>query len=271
MKCEFCGYKLDKTDKKCPNCGAIVPDYYDINKEVKHKDNEKKEQVKEINNKKHQKKNNLLIIAITIVLQGIFIILGFSCLISLLLSSKEPPEDPPSLEFPYDNDNSYTGRVINIGQNAIFTMNDKEYTIPMTIEDFIDVSGFDFPKNTIIKAGDYGFVYNFESSISMHVYNTTDSDLNYTDCMLGGITINFDNMENDIFVNSLEICGITLNTSPKEAVEILGEPTYSWTSEYSINEEWYTGNGYIEFYWDPQTIEIYKITIENSRELSLYN
>ena len=33
MKCEFCGYKLKRTDRHCPNCGGANAAFYDIDNE----------------------------------------------------------------------------------------------------------------------------------------------------------------------------------------------------------------------------------------------
>lgn len=285
MKCEFCGYKLKRTDRHCPNCGGANAAFYDIDNEnlentLDRQEDAIRELQEDVNTYKQKSKKNSTAIIVVVILMIFLVIFPAICCCAInfsIFSNKvnvdtekdlldedynyEDYEDENELDTDFnqeefnqyleDNGVNISDNKLDLGEEIEFTINSKEVTIPMNAGEFINNLEVDFIESYIINAKSDDYVYDEESNISINVYNITDSATEWKDCLVGGIRIHLDDLE-DSGINSFEFYGITLNTTPEQAVELFGEPSVYYDETFGIYKEWSTENGWIEFDWTPE-------------------
>lgn len=279
-KCEFCGIKLSKNDRVCPNCGGINSNYYDIDQEkieetLDHQENTIKELQKDVNDYKEKHENKSKVIIILVIVLALMLIFPMICCCAMSYEilnveiSEEEKEDveiedayeDDDYQYEYDENFQYSDNKLDLDDEIIVNINGYDLTIPMKTGDFIKNLEFGFPETYIINAENDDFVYT--SDVSINVYNTTDQALDYKNCQIGGITFYFYDGAKYIGLNSFDFYGLTLESSPEDAEEIFGEPSVEYVSEYSIYKEWYTTRGWVEFYWTLNG-ELEQISIYNN-------
>ncbi|MGN0317610.1 MAG: hypothetical protein ACI4E1_06675 [Lachnospira sp.] len=242
--CEYCESKIDISDKVCPTCGAPVSSYIDVDgmdNDVKANSQKISKLEKDLKNMRTKKgiKRHILLVAATII--------GFIILVSVITAIYESIE--------------YTDENLKVPDKVEFMLEDNEYCIPMKVSDFIEQTGIKFQDEYIINAKSNDYIRSIDYSVSLNVYNIDDTAKNYTECYIGSVSLDLDDLQTESF----ELMGIKKNTTYKQAKTILGKASYGSGSSRNKNATWYTKNGWIGIYWRDNSI--YSITISNYRML----
>lgn len=286
MKCEFCGFKLKRTDRTCPNCGGANAAFYDIDNEnlentLDRQEDAIRELQEDVNTYKQKSKKNSTAIIVVVILMIFLIIFPATCCcvinFSVFNMKVEPEKDLLDDEYNYDydydedenkldtdfnedefdqyledNDIHISGNVLELDKEVKITINGNDLIIPMKAGDFVEYLDVDFPENYVINAKDDDYVNDRHYEVSLNIYNISDTAKDYKECELGGIAINIYDEAEDIGLESLYFYGVTLDSSFEEVVEIFGEPSSYFTTEYTLSADWDTENGWVNLEWTPE-------------------
>lgn len=269
--CKFCGIKLEKNDRICPNCGgAVTGEIIDVEKLEKTIDKQE-DTIEELQNNvnkykdKHSKKSALIVVLIIIIV--FMIIFPMTCCI-LIASNATTTNDDYEQNYLYEDDDEYVydysdddyktdsdvvfneENIVDLGDEVIINLNGKSGTILSLAGDFINGMGLDMEETYIINSKSSDYVRNSDMSVSLNVENSSDEPLNYTECRVIGITLYTKEYYGDYSgVDSLEFHGITLDSKPDDAIDLFGTPSLEYVNDYSIYKEWDVEDGWFEISW----------------------
>lgn len=159
-----------------------------------------------------------------------------------------------------------TDEDIKLEKVLTIEINGEIIELPSMVSDFVNSKKIDptFKEKYIVNAGEEEFVSSVDYAYSIHAFNTTDKELNFIECELGGIEINVKNA----LIDSFNFKGITLESTYDEVVDILGLPSYKSGFKSDRYATWYSNFGWITITWDNSKID--RITINHDRMLENY-
>ena len=151
------------------------------------------------------------------------------------------------------------------------TINGAAVSVPMSVTDFIEATGFDTYTEGDLdtydlsshNGGELIYIDDENKCSLIDIYNGSDDDIKAIDGTIGGIKLDFEDTSSPI---QFEYKGITNDSSIDDVLDAFGEADTRYNGEYSTELTYYTTNGWIEFDWDTDG-EMISIWLENYEEI----
>ena len=151
------------------------------------------------------------------------------------------------------------------------TINGAAVSVPMSVTDFIEATGFDTYTEGDLdtydlsshNGGELIYIDDENGCSLIDIYNGSDDDVKAIDGTIGGIKLDFEDTSAPI---QFEYRGITNDSSIDDVLDVFGEAGTRYNGEYSTELTYYTTNGWIEFDWDTDG-EMISIWLENYGEI----
>lgn len=151
------------------------------------------------------------------------------------------------------------------------TINGAAVSVPMSVTDFIEATGFDTYTEGDLdtydlsshNGGELIYIDDENKCSLIDIYNGSDDDIKAIDGTIGGIKLDFEDTSSPI---QFEYKGITNDSSIDDVLDAFGEADTRYNGEYSTELTYYTTNGWIEFDWDTDG-EMISIWLENYGEI----
>lgn len=151
------------------------------------------------------------------------------------------------------------------------TINGAAVSVPMSVTDFIETTGFDTYTEGDLNTydlsshngGELIYIDDENKCSLIDIYNGSDDDIKAIDGTIGGIKLDFEDTSSPI---QFEYKGITNDSSIDDVLDAFGEADTRYNGEYSTELTYYTTNGWIEFDWDTDG-EMISIWLENYGEI----
>ena len=151
------------------------------------------------------------------------------------------------------------------------TINGAAVSVPMSVTDFIEATGFDTYTEGDLdtydlsshNGGELIYIDDENKCSLIDIYNGSDDDIKAIDGTIGGIKLDFEDTSSPIL---FEYKGITNDSSIDDVLDAFGEADTRYNGEYSTELTYYTTNGWIEFDWDTDG-EMISIWLENYEEI----
>ena len=151
------------------------------------------------------------------------------------------------------------------------TINGATVSVPMSVTDFIEATGFDTYTEGDLdtydlsshNGGELIYIDDENKCSLIDIYNGSDDDVKAIDGTIGGIKLDFEDTSAPI---QFEYRGITNDSSIDDVLDVFGEADTRYNGEYSTELTYYTTNGWIEFDWDTDG-EMISIWLENYGEI----
>ena len=151
------------------------------------------------------------------------------------------------------------------------TINGAAVSVPMSVTDFIEATGFDTYTEGDLdtydlsshNGGELIYIDDENKCSLIDIYNGSDDDIKAIDGTIGGIKLDFEDTSSPI---QFEYKGITNDSSIDDVLDVFGEADTRYNGEYSTELTYYTTNGWLEFDWDTDG-EMISIWLENYSEI----
>ena len=151
------------------------------------------------------------------------------------------------------------------------TINGATVSVPMSVTDFIEATGFDTYTEGDLdtydlsshNGGELIYIDDENKCSLIDIYNGSDDDIKAIDGTIGGIKLDFEDTSSPI---QFEYKGITNDSSIDDVLDVFGEADTRYNGEYSTELTYYTTNGWLEFDWDTDG-EMISIWLENYSEI----
>ena len=151
------------------------------------------------------------------------------------------------------------------------TINGAAVSVPMSVTDFIEATGFDTYTEGDLdtydlsshNGGELIYIDDENKCSLIDIYNGSDDDIKAIDGTIGGIKLDFEDTSSPI---QFEYKGITNDSSIDDVLDAFGEADTRYNGEYSTELTYYTTNGWLEFDWDTDG-EMISIWLENYSEI----
>lgn len=151
------------------------------------------------------------------------------------------------------------------------TINGATVSVPMSVTDFIEATGFDTYTEGDLdtydlsshNGGELIYIDDENKCSLIDIYNGSDDEVKAIDGTIGGIKLDFEDTSSPI---QFEYKGITNDSSIDDVLDVFGEANTRYNGEYSTELTYYTTNGWLEFDWDTDG-EMISIWLENYGEI----
>lgn len=151
------------------------------------------------------------------------------------------------------------------------TINGAAVSVPMSVTDFIEATGFDTYTEGDLdtydlsshNGGELIYIDDENKCSLIDIYNGSDDDIKAIDGTIGGIKLDFEDTSSPI---QFEYKGITNDSSIDDVLDVLGEADTRYNGEYSTELTYYTTNGWLEVDWNTDG-EMISIWLENYGEI----
>lgn len=170
-----------------------------------------------------------------------------------------------------DSDYVYGDSTFDFDSVEDMTINGVVVSVPMSVTDFIDATGYDTYRDIDLDSydlsghngGEMTYIDDENGYSLIDIYNGSDDDIKAIDGTIGGIKLDFEDTSAPI---QFEYRGITNASSIDDVLDVLGEADTRYNGEYSTELTYYTTNGWLELDWDTDG-EMTSIWIENYGEI----